>query len=374
MRRTAWFSALLLSALLLAPPDPAGRAYGFNHLGDGLFGRPAATVYAVPASPVVSTSYLVPTTYARTVYTVSPTAFVVPSFDVVPTTFLTSTRLVQRPVFTTTTAYLPTASYDATSYTVPTSTYFYPTVLAAPVATVAVCDEVVAAPRVVRPLPAPPEPAQAPRGTQSATEPETPPSAVESSVVGAPPVPPAPPAPAPTVDRNAATAGGGVGPDPLGGNVPPKPAPPAEGARERPAPPANPPAAKKQAETPPADDQGPLPLELPPEGVRREARRPVFPLPNRGGNVLSGVVRSYNTGGTVEGVRVTLSNRLQTFPDRVVESDALGRFAVRLPDGDWAVRVESPSGRIYTVKNITASGGLLTDDRGQNIPSLIIRR
>lgn len=133
---------------------------------------------------------------------------------------------------------------------------------------------------------------------------------------------------------------------------------------------------------PAGDDDGlfPAPTEM---GLldgptRHEAQRPVF-TPTRAPdpevrNILFGRVRERDTREPEEGVRVLLTNRASTFEERVAMTDAFGRFAVRLPDGDWDVRVTMPSGRIYTVSQITVDRGLITDDQGRDIPSLTITR
>jgi hypothetical protein len=58
----------------------------------------------------------------------------------------------------------------------------------------------------------------------------------------------------------------------------------------------------------------------------------------------------------------------------VTLSDAFGRFAVKVPDGDWTVKVTMPSGRVYPVSEITVSRGAITDEVGRDIPSLTITR
>ncbi len=73
-------------------------------------------------------------------------------------------------------------------------------------------------------------------------------------------------------------------------------------------------------------------------------------------------------------MRVTISSRSKAFEDRVALSDAFGRFAVKVPDGDWVVNVTMPSGRVYPVSEITVSNGLITDTIGRDIPSLVITR
>jgi hypothetical protein len=160
---------------------------------------------------------------------------------------------------------------------------------------------------------------------------------------------------------------------------------PAPGDKKADSPP-NPPAAereptKKVADEPPIvpappADAGPsqLPLDLPVPGetIMRKAQRPVLGTP--GINVLNGVVKSGDTGERVEGASVRLTSRLGQFPDRTVETDAYGRFAVRLQDGEWDVQVPMPSGRVYVVSRLTVTNGKIVDDQGRNIPSLVITR
>ena len=73
-------------------------------------------------------------------------------------------------------------------------------------------------------------------------------------------------------------------------------------------------------------------------------------------------------------MRIIVSNRPGSFEDRVATTDAYGRYAVRLPDGDWTVRVAMPSGRVYSVSQITITGGQIVDNYGRDIPSLTITR
>jgi DNA-binding cell septation regulator SpoVG len=91
-------------------------------------------------------------------------------------------------------------------------------------------------------------------------------------------------------------------------------------------------------------------------------------------NVLFGRVKTRDTNEPEEGVRVTISNRTNAYADRVALTDAFGRFAVKVPDGDWTVNVTMPSGRAYSVSQITVSNGLISDDIGRDIPSLVITR
>jgi hypothetical protein len=90
--------------------------------------------------------------------------------------------------------------------------------------------------------------------------------------------------------------------------------------------------------------------------------------------ILEGKVLSSQTGQTEEGVRITVANRGRTFIDRQGTTDAYGHYAIRLPDGDWTVKVTMPSGRTYDVSQITISGGQIVDSLGRQVPSLTITR
>ena len=158
---------------------------------------------------------------------------------------------------------------------------------------------------------------------------------------------------------------------------PPNP-PPAEPA------PAVPPSKKAAEDLPAVPAPAPagtnpavVPLDLPPIGetTYRKAQKPVLGSPGVAfGSVLNGVVKSGSTGELVEGAPITLSSRSGQAANRSLESDAYGRFAVRLADGDWDVIVTMPSGRIYTVSRLTVTNGKIVDDLGRKIPSLIITR
>jgi hypothetical protein len=85
-------------------------------------------------------------------------------------------------------------------------------------------------------------------------------------------------------------------------------------------------------------------------------------------------VQSGASGEPEEGVRVSLINRFDQAINRVALTDAFGRFAVRLANGDWTVNVTMPSGRVYPVSQIRVSNGQITDDQGNRLPSLEITR
>jgi len=130
---------------------------------------------------------------------------------------------------------------------------------------------------------------------------------------------------------------------------------------------------------PPADS-APLLLPNPVPGpaeetVHREAQKPVDPFtPRTTFNILEGKVVSGDRGQPEENVRVTLTNRAGAFVDRTATTDAYGHYAVRVPDGDWTVKVTMPSGRVYDVYQLTVSGDRITDDRGEVVASLTITR
>ena len=91
-------------------------------------------------------------------------------------------------------------------------------------------------------------------------------------------------------------------------------------------------------------------------------------------NVLFGRVKARDTSEPEEGVRVSISNRQNTSERREALTDAFGRFAMRVPDGDWTVSVTMPSGRVYSVSQIIVSNGQITDEIGRDVPSLVITR
>lgn len=126
-------------------------------------------------------------------------------------------------------------------------------------------------------------------------------------------------------------------------------------------------------------------LTAPPENqspsggaTRRENLKPRFASPRNLRpelrNILFGTVKARGSSESEEGVQVTVSSRTNAFVDRVRLTDEDGRFAIPVPDGDWTVKVRMPSGRVYPVSQITVSNGLITDDIGRDIPSLIITR
>jgi Carboxypeptidase regulatory-like domain len=123
-------------------------------------------------------------------------------------------------------------------------------------------------------------------------------------------------------------------------------------------------------------DPGPPPLG-PSGDVRRESMRPsnygARAVPTEFRNVLLGTVVSRSFGDPEEGVRISVVSP-ETGNGRVITTDALGRFAVRLAEGEWTVNVTMPSGRVYAVSEIRVADGRITDNLGRRVPSLEITR
>ena len=109
--------------------------------------------------------------------------------------------------------------------------------------------------------------------------------------------------------------------------------------------------------TPPTEPETPPSAAIQP---RETAFRGLLP---RSG-IVDGKVVSGTTGQAVRGMRIIASHRLRprVFTDREAKTDALGRFAIELPAGDWAIKGVRPDGKIFSVKDITVSGGRITSD------------
>jgi hypothetical protein len=390
---------------------------------------PSSTVRVLPSSYIVPTSYIAPTVYS-TAYVVdrplTPTSYVVPSYyetrfrrslfgrRLIPTrtTYYTPTTLV------TSSRYFPTTVYYPTSYFVPT-TYrtVLPTVLDRSVVATeyvressACCPDatpVAMAPtrRVVEPERSSSSQVRSRRPeVQSEPQYEDEDPEVSSNV---PEPAPAPPAPAPRprtpqqknpsirtpaeAPRAAETPAPTQGPS---GSPPDVPAaerrdtasrPDGENAAKTPIAPAPDPALSPAPDKPTAPSGDGLlndPASLPdfPDDAetRREARRPVYDASRAfrasPRNILSGRVRERETREPEEGVQIILSSRTRAFEDKFAMTNAFGEFAVRVPDGDWTVKVTMPSGRVYAVSEITVSNGEISDGRGRDVPSLTITR
>jgi len=349
-----WAALACLAAWAVATPE--ARAFHGHGRAETVYVAPTETVLAEPTTYVSATSYAVPTAYVSpTVYTgssyvpttyyLSPTAYVVPSYRA--TSYLAPRRYVQRPIITTS-RYYDYGLSPTTYYYTPTA-YYSPTALDLPVASslsspcetttggsTSISSGVTQAPKApaAPAAPAASEPRTAPRPIVSTPKAEEPRLQTETRAVPeekdmAPPAEPAPPKPedSPT-------------PPPVPANVPDVPFP------EVPA---------------PEGDAGASP---------RETMKPAAPS----GGILEGRVVSGTTGQAEKGVKVVVTHRRAptAFVDREVTTDALGRYAIDVPPGDWAVRVVRPNGKSYSVKNITVSGGRVSADDGQAVSSLVI--
>jgi hypothetical protein len=273
-------------------------------------------------------------------------------------------------------AYTPTVyapAYTPTVYApsyLPTTAY-YPTVINTPLvasASSACCNE--AAPAVTTPAPS------APRSSSNTGTNERAPSSIVESVPANEPSYEPRPAPGPAPDSGTPTPPVAPVPERETSTAPPPAAAdtlPSPGPVPAPAPSSevNPPVAPSAP-----DSTAPTPAEPAPTLLRRQARKPVAPPAVRPPalKTLEGKVVSGDTRQAEEGVRIIVSSRAGNFVDRVATTNSQGQYAVKLPEGDWTVKVAMPSGRVYAVSQITISGGQIVDDSGRDIPSLIITR
>lgn len=376
----------LLGLTFLFGIGSQAMALGHRNLIATTYAPYAETVYGVPTSYLVPTTYaattsylsptsyiyptaayLYPTSYTPSSYIVSPTSYVVPTYYRA-TSYVVPRRYVARPIYSTSLTYVPT------SYTpmVSAAASYYPTVIETPVvSSPSICCNDAAtvttqAPSTTSVPQSSPDPGNSERKPSSVVESvpsnvpayrpeeqapsaapgnndrpaEPPPSAPTDSGTPMPPVSPAPP------ERETSTA-----PPPTTYDGPP------------------PPAAETATATDPAATT-----------FLRQARKPVNPgtrpmvRPASLRNILEGKVVSSESQQGEEGVRVILSSRAGNFVDKVATTDAFGHYAVRLPDGDWTVKVAMPSGKVYPVSQLTVSAGQITDSYGQDIPSLTINR
>jgi hypothetical protein len=294
------------------------------------------TIYTSPSVLALPTTYVAPTVYTPTSvlrttgYYLAPTAYVVPSYT--ETTYVVPRRLARRGLVATSRVY----------ETVVPTTYYLPTVTELPLISTSAtvyCEPVPAC--VTAPVP-PASAASTPRrngGSQfnpdESTAGETP--LLDNRVL-------------PSTPRDGA-AGNGAGVVKPGG-----------GAAETP-----PPAA------PAPEDDKLLPGNPPGEG-RHEVQRPAFDNRAATRSRLVGRVISAVDNKPVRGVRVIVSDRVGRFVSKTPTTDDDGRFTVVLPDGDWSVQVPTADRKGFFDQNITASGGTITDDKDQVVPSLTFKR
>jgi hypothetical protein len=371
------------------------------------------TVY-IPTSSVVTSSYLVPS--ALTVPSYYATAYVADEVVIAPVTttyvetryrpgllgrLLGRDRVVERSfVSSYPTAYVPTvfssAAYYPSSYSVvrdytPTVfDYRVPYETAYVTSPAFACDEVVSSWKVVN-KEAPPVKAPGAAANSGAKQVESrvaDEETIPSNVDAAPGAYTALPPPAPIEDASKAKSTTGSEADsPPAPPVPEKEkkaAPTGAGAAKNatnkaaaPSSPATKPAAPK---VPAGEKNDSPPIESAPSGeTRHDSQKPaVYPLsavrPERR-NILFGKVESSAAGQPEEEVRVIVASRSNRAIRHEGMTDAYGRFAIKLTDGDWTVNVTMPKGSVYPVSQITVASGRIFDATdGREVPSLIITR
>ena len=327
---------LLAGACFAILPAGAARA----QFGSMAMGR-AETVY-VDQTFMSPTAYVYPTTYVTpTAYSLSPTAY----YDSAPVSYLAPAyaetryytprryRYRYRPVLTTTRYYED--SYSPTVYYAPTAaTIAYPTVAAVG----SVCDQ----PATV---------------TNGRTETD--------------------PAPAPTSKRETTAAPAAPRTAPRITSVPKETEPPLQDkAQEK--------TVDPDPNTPPSPDpvlplkpaEEPLPEKIPLPGQEDGAKAPrVVQRPAISnsavlrGEVVSGTTRELQPGVTVQVVNRTAPAKFLTLS---CLTDADGHFAIRVPDGEWSVRV-AQAGGTFRSKDFTVNAGKLSANKA-DFDGLILER
>jgi hypothetical protein len=134
---------------------------------------------------------------------------------------------------------------------------------------------------------------------------------------------------------------------------------------------------KGKAATPiaPADDQNQFDLRpASSEPVRRDSLKAIYPRVRSADrrNVLFGSVET-DDGRPRGEVPVTVVNRNNSAIRHSGVSNAFGGFAIKVPDGQWSVRVTMPSGNAQTIRDITVTDGRIVDNlEARDVHNLII--
>jgi hypothetical protein len=391
--KSPWFRAFLLSLSLLAFSTSRALAWGHGSVAETVYTAPVATTYVEPTAYVVPTVSFAPTAYIYPTAYIEPTSYV-PTSYVTPTSYVATSYVMPAQYVVTPTAYLVETSYrrrllgprqtiveTAGVAYVPTVAYS-PTVLVdqavVPTSATVCCNP---QPICCATTPTAPVAAPAPKGGETRST-ELPPAETSSVPANEPPYRPAPgaeggsrampepttpaPAPAPPTVPESGTPPAPTAPAPENTGQGGIQSAPGRSTEVNPPTPVPPVAGEPAAPVAPVDDL---------DAIRREARKPVI---GRTGmrNILEGKVVSRTTKSAEEGVRIIISSRTGAFEDRVTTTDAYGRYAIHLPDGDWSVKVQMPSGRIYPASGgeITVTEGQIRDSLGRQVPSLIITR
>jgi hypothetical protein len=412
------FRLMLLVGILWAGIGLTVRALGnpWQPVGT-VYVMPSSLTLPVPTSYVVSTSWVEPTAYAvptyyTTAYWMDPVVLAQPAYA--PTAyvrrgFFGRRWLVERPVLASyTTSYVPTAYYASPSYRA--TSYALADRLVVPSAYVASAD-CICPPALASTAPTYPAPSRgtgaAGSGTGSYPRTQQGQTSVRESI-------PSTVGPAPT-ELNALGSAGATGgadtrdtspvppsagvpppatnpsvPNPQGGQAERSPARSAGatnqpggatnqpgGATNQPGGATNQPGVGGPAPVAPGGTELSVPpLMDTPDPTRRDSFRPNYamrPARSRYANVLMGTVLSRSDGLPEEGVQISVRNTA-TGTGKTTSTDAFGKFAVRLADGDWAVDVTMPSGTIYRVSQLRIADGDITDSLGRRIPTLEITR
>ena len=387
--RSMWsvrISAVLALSLL---PVVGSKALANGHYTRNYVVTPTSYVEAYPTAyfQVLPTSYYLPTEYV----VATPTSYVVPMSWSVP---VVATRYVQRPVY----AY-PTTYVTPATWIYPT-TWIYPAVYRD--AEVDLCCTTTPAPFATQTMPMPTSTLRvapkAPAADPSRSTPTPTPSTVDSV-----PMEPTGAGNSALVEKKAepvATSNGTtkretVAPPPVvSSNVTPidpgLPTPPVAPAPEKDSPttgtPITPaPGSPTNAKPPVAPGEEPITLpNIGGDAVKRESMKPVTPAATlsrylrttkKGDlNVLEGRVISSETGLAQDGVSLMIASRSGNIADQEVVTDAAGHYSVRLPDGQWIVRMKMPSGKIYALSQLVVKSGQIHDDLDRDIPTLNISR
>lgn len=127
------------------------------------------------------------------------------------------------------------------------------------------------------------------------------------------------------------------------------------------------------AESPPNTDAN-GPLNVPPPNPQGGRERSSYKPAARRLAVLDGRVIDSATKDPVDAVEVVVSEKLSRFSDRTAKTDAKGRFAVALPEGDWVVKATLPDKKMTTGKDVTVSAGFISDPDGKEIATLVVER
>ena len=346
------------------------------------------TAYVVPTAYTPSylfTSYLAPTSYVTTTRYRRPRRFVErtsyfasPSYALATSAYLSPTSYVLPTSYLATSSYVPT-TYISSSSLLPTSYVSSSSLL--PTAYVLDSGLIATSASVSAPICCESSPAPAP--VQATTIRRAAPPADTGSATGTNAITSKPTGT--STERNPSASMGDPTPEVRDSSVKPTPVAPSQAPQQQPPPKPVPADSFTPPYVPPAEDKDPNQMPLPKPGALGDpnpranetmyrTRKPATYPEVR--NILKGRVVAYDSRRPEEGVTVVVSSLNNTFSDRTAMSDADGEFKLSLPEGDWTVKVQMPSGRIAAVgrEYVTATSGRVTDSSGRNVKELVITR